>query len=91
MAKLFVGEIPVFPFPEPSPVELRRHPEEDMFLVYDGNGNPKLCSWVDNAFWYRWGETDADWEVVLNVQYWFRVPTVTEVADRQIQTEGGTG
>ena len=76
-----VGEVYVFRFLECNPDDLRAHPEDDLFMVYDGDRVPRLCVWGEGAFWHRWGETDADWEVVMNVQYWFRVPTNKEITD----------
>lgn len=78
------GEIYIFHYPEYNPDDfppMHPRPEQDLFVVYSGNGKSNLCIWGEGAFWYRWGETDADWEVVLNVEYWFRIPTTKEIVD----------
>lgn len=89
--KAAIGEIYVFPFPLHTPDELRAHPENDMFMVYSGDGEPRLCAWLEGAFWYRWGETDADWEVAVNVEFWFRIPELKEIVNVEPQVESKKG
>ena len=73
-----VGEIYVFPFVECSPDQLRVHPEQDLFVVYHTSGLPSLCSWKDDAFWYK-DENTGKMEIVMHAEYWFRIPRVEEV------------
>ena len=90
-----VGEIYVFQYPACTPDELRAHPELDCFMVYNGDTIlPQVCKWQDNAFWHRWGETDADWEAMMNVEFWFRIPETIEIAsgeEQPIQEGEGNG
>lgn len=77
-----VGYIHVFPLRERTPTTLRLHPQNDLYMVYNGTEAPHLCTWHDEAFW------DVKEEVVLGVEYWFRVPYVSEFIETQVQTEG---
>lgn len=80
-----VGEIMVFRFPENTPDDFlgaHPHPSRDTFVVYNNyNGNPSICKWEMNAFWYKYGAGVSDWHVLLNAEYWFRIPTAKEIVD----------
>jgi hypothetical protein len=80
-----VGDIMVFRFPENTPDDfLGAHPRPsfDTFVVYNNyNGNPSICKWRDNAFWTNSGGGPGDWKVLLNAEYWFRIPTTKEIVD----------
>lgn len=79
-----IGEVYIYRFSEVNPDAFPPVPNQDttktdLFIVYS-NGNPIPCIWGEGSFWHRWGETDADYHIVLNVEYWFRVPrTIMEL------------
>lgn len=75
-----VGEIYLYSFRDVHP----KDGETGSFIVYPNNGNPCMCIWRDNAFWYAYDEyrgKDANWQVVTEVEYWFRIPQAEEIVN----------
>jgi hypothetical protein len=77
-----IGEIFVFQFPECSPGDmgLSEVQPEDRFVVYNTDGEmPRVCRWKDNCFQYEEVDRRGEWIAMLNVDYWFRIPTSKEM------------
>lgn len=73
----YVGQIPVFPLAEYNPNESGDCKDsENMYIVYRSDGEYFPCVWNADCFWTFHGNT---FEVVIDVEFWFRVPKVEEI------------
>jgi hypothetical protein len=74
----YVGQIPVFPLAQHNPDDSGDCGDpNNLYVVYSSDGNRLICKWEQSAFWYE--APGWDWVLVMNVEYWFRIPTVKEL------------